>query len=836
MRELTHLRTRFSKHFASEPGKNTAQISATPVHYLTPDDAWDDVSNLVKSVDGGWVAATKEVRFGIEGGYLTISRNGHALQMRPTAIGMVDRTAPATRWRKLADASFGTVENLGSGVLVVRDIFPNTDLTVTITEDSMAKSFTVRERPTLPDPTTLGWNAATTYLVVVWDVQKPAGVTVRDTVSQAVVGNGYVGNNDLAIEDPQGTAVVTFKAGVGTSAIGRKNPVWYISAGANVPFGEAFAYEKAAIATYPVELDPTVVVAPSSSIGTVSVDGTYEGTFYWGDDSWSDKDGSGGGPDARGFCRFDLTGISGTATVESARFGMHTQGAPYTDTYAGGGCYITKLDADWWPISVDDRYAAGTQVASQPHPSSGYVVTTPYAGNSVAAYGSTVAYCSGTNIYWTTGTTWSGSSTGYSFQIATNGSIWVLADNATGRIYSTTNFTTRTLRMDPAAVANMPRLKYTNGAFYSTAQYGSAYSTLYIRIDRSTDGISWSTVYTGPARSGVLGGVLWNGSEYVQFYRNWTTDAAGFTAKIGVLTSSDGINWSVLTSDIGVTANVNNAPSSYYDAACTSSRYVVLAQATDSTGANARTYTSTSLTSGWTSVAGTSGPYKNVVAVGDAFVGSPSYGSSYLKHSTDGTTWQDITFAIQAWSSTGLNVAPDTSNAIAFTYRTDMKYVLESGALQYAMSSEWADLTDAAQSTLGGILPLRLAAWTPTGAGVYYTYGPTLQVTYTTATGPTWVSPTDATNIPPNTSLVWTSVVDASPVHFQLDMASDSGFTTNKVSKRSFNDSGFEYWDGTAWQTLTSAGMPANKTGNQVRYTPSGQDNGTFYRRVRQGK
>jgi hypothetical protein len=67
-------------------------------------------------------------------------------------------------------------------------------------------------------------------------------------------------------------------------------------------------------------------------------------------------------------------------------------------------------------------------------------------------------------------------------------------------------------------------------------------------------------------------------------------------------------------------------------------------------------------------------------------------------------------------------------------------------------------------------------------------------------------------------------------------MASDSGFTTNKVSKRSYNDSGFEYWDGAAWQTLTSAGMPANKTGNNVRYTPSGQSSGTFYRRVRQGK
>jgi hypothetical protein len=102
--------------------------------------------------------------------------------------------------------------------------------------------------------------------------------------------------------------------------------------------------------------------------------------------------------------------------------------------------------------------------------------------------------------------------------------------------------------------------------------------------------------------------------------------------------------------------------------------------------------------------------------------------------------------------------------------------------------------------------------------------------------GPTWVSPSDGARIQNGTPLVFTSLSAATPQHFQIALDTADTFNSgNLVVKRSYMDSGFEYWDGSAWQTLTSAGMPANKTGNNVRYTPGNLSLGTWYRRVRQG-
>ena len=70
--------------------------------------------------------------------------------------------------------------------------------------------------------------------------------------------------------------------------------------------------------------------------------------------------------------------------------------------------------------------------------------------------------------------------------------------------------------------------------------------------------------------------------------------------------------------------------------------------------------------------------------------------------------------------------------------------------------------------------------------------------------------------------------------HFKLQIASDSGFSSGLLTYYSYANSGFEYWDGAAWQTLGSAGMPANKTGNDVRYTATSGLSGTLYRRVAQ--
>ena len=100
--------------------------------------------------------------------------------------------------------------------------------------------------------------------------------------------------------------------------------------------------------------------------------------------------------------------------------------------------------------------------------------------------------------------------------------------------------------------------------------------------------------------------------------------------------------------------------------------------------------------------------------------------------------------------------------------------------------------------------------------------------------GPIWVSPADTAAATPGDSLVWTSVAATKRAHFKLQIASDSGFSSGLSTYYSYADSGFEYWDGSAWQALGAAGMPSNKTGNNVRYTATSGLSGTKYRRVAQ--
>jgi len=101
--------------------------------------------------------------------------------------------------------------------------------------------------------------------------------------------------------------------------------------------------------------------------------------------------------------------------------------------------------------------------------------------------------------------------------------------------------------------------------------------------------------------------------------------------------------------------------------------------------------------------------------------------------------------------------------------------------------------------------------------------------------GPTWVSPADTADATPGTdALVWTSSAYALNARFQLQIASDSGFSSGLTTYDSDSASGFEYWDGAAWQSFGSGRMPSAKTGNNVRFTATSGFSGTKYRRVRQ--
>lgn len=101
---------------------------------------------------------------------------------------------------------------------------------------------------------------------------------------------------------------------------------------------------------------------------------------------------------------------------------------------------------------------------------------------------------------------------------------------------------------------------------------------------------------------------------------------------------------------------------------------------------------------------------------------------------------------------------------------------------------------------------------------------------------PAWVSPADGTSVVSTTPLVWTSVTSATNANFHLQLDStSSAFAAATEYYSSAGGTSFEYWNGTAWVTLPTTGMPAASTGNQVRFTPPLTSiNATRYRRVRQ--
>ena len=371
VRELVGLRRRGEKHFATEViGEYVAEFGEE-LHYELPDGSWDDLANLVQPVANGWAAAQKDVRWGVENGYLTVTYKGRSLTMRPTKVVMVDRTAPASRYRVLANASYSNITRDGH-TIVVHDVFPNTDLTVSITPEQMSKEFTVRQRPNLPDPVALGWNPATTFVVFVWDVTVPNGASVVDAVTGLPVSAPYVGKNDLLVKDGQGDTVVTFAKGTSRSSAGYENPVNYVVT-SNIPFGEAVSYQRMMVSTYPLYVDPTMYTTTlrydTANWGTVS--GVWSaGTFTSGAAGnpvlfscsvnatyYDDGKGNSGWNDwwDRGLFKFDLSVLAGRTITGAKLFGTSIGSADAT---------IVRLDSDYGTPTAGDGTAAGTTIGT----------------------------------------------------------------------------------------------------------------------------------------------------------------------------------------------------------------------------------------------------------------------------------------------------------------------------------------------------------------------------------------------------------------------------------------------------------------------------------------
>jgi hypothetical protein len=99
----------------------------------------------------------------------------------------------------------------------------------------------------------------------------------------------------------------------------------------------------------------------------------------------------------------------------------------------------------------------------------------------------------------------------------------------------------------------------------------------------------------------------------------------------------------------------------------------------------------------------------------------------------------------------------------------------------------------------------------------------------------TWVSPSNgATGVLGNTPLVFVLPAAILPMHFHLQIADDTGFTTNLLEFKSWqNTGGWQYFDGSVWQAFPDTGVDPMYAGNQARYIPLSLTEGLKYRRIR---
>lgn len=100
---------------------------------------------------------------------------------------------------------------------------------------------------------------------------------------------------------------------------------------------------------------------------------------------------------------------------------------------------------------------------------------------------------------------------------------------------------------------------------------------------------------------------------------------------------------------------------------------------------------------------------------------------------------------------------------------------------------------------------------------------------------PDWVTPTDQETIEQSEPLVFTIPEAPHPLHFEINV--DRVDTFDSIDLRVYDSrpdqTNWEYWDGSAWETTPSTGVPTMYIGNQARYIPQDITEGTWYRRIR---
>lgn len=103
---------------------------------------------------------------------------------------------------------------------------------------------------------------------------------------------------------------------------------------------------------------------------------------------------------------------------------------------------------------------------------------------------------------------------------------------------------------------------------------------------------------------------------------------------------------------------------------------------------------------------------------------------------------------------------------------------------------------------------------------------------------PAWTTPADTVSMSTTPELKFTSPASAAKQHFYLQLDTANTFDTGNLRTldSSTDQTGWTYWNGSAWTALPADGLPVAYAGNEVDYTvTSALTSATWYRRVRAG-
>ena len=103
---------------------------------------------------------------------------------------------------------------------------------------------------------------------------------------------------------------------------------------------------------------------------------------------------------------------------------------------------------------------------------------------------------------------------------------------------------------------------------------------------------------------------------------------------------------------------------------------------------------------------------------------------------------------------------------------------------------------------------------------------------------PVWTTPFDGASMDGSPELKFTMPHLGAPLHFNLQLDTADTFATGDLRDISsdLDQTGWDYWNGSAWTAVPGTGVPASFGGNEARHTVQTPLTATtWYRRVRAG-